>query len=83
MIKANLFNMINFTEGITKKKITLADISKQTGIHRNKITALHKKPETNMTLMDLTYLVSYFMSKLEKHIPDNTRQVVFNKLMEL
>jgi len=83
MIKANLFNMINFTEGITKKKITLNEVSKGTGIHRNKITALHKKPETNITLLDLTALVAYFISKLEKHIPEDTKQVVFNKMMEM
>lgn len=83
MIKANLFNIINFTEGITKKKITLADVSKSTGIHRNKITSLYKKPETNMTLLDLTALVAYFISKLEKKLPEDTRRVVFSKMMEL
>ena len=73
MIKCHLSELMG------KKKLNIADLARETGLHRNTITLLYKEEAARVELEAMEKLCFYFnctVGDLFEFIPDVLRDVV-------
>ena len=62
MLFLNLFKLINKVEYHCNHKITLTELSKQTGVHRNTVSALYNNKQVSVSHKSVEKILNYCLS---------------------
>lgn len=65
MLRISLDRMVNILETNVGRRVTLAEISSATGIHRNILSRVLNHPEDNASTLHIEKLVEYFFYALQ------------------